>query len=95
VKHFHAPVTSEEAALPGGIPANSLGEPMSVRIAVLDLLAYAAPRPAALGAPSEEEQEFLDTLRRIVRRSAVEELRDKYNGSRHDPRARAFAIFED
>jgi hypothetical protein len=45
-----------------------------IRAAVIDLLACAAPRPAALGSPSVEEQEFLDTLRRIVARSAMDEL---------------------
>ncbi|MFO1141294.1 MAG: hypothetical protein U1E59_02710 [Amaricoccus sp.] len=41
-----------------------------IRSAVIDLLAQAAPRPAALGAPNPDEQEFLDTLRRIVARAA-------------------------
>ena len=44
------------------------------RSAVIDLLAFAAPRPAALGAPSDEEREFLETLRRILARSAMEDL---------------------
>ena len=39
-----------------------------IRAAVLDLLALAAPMPAALGAPDPEEHEFLETLRRIVAR---------------------------
>jgi hypothetical protein len=43
---------------------------MPIRAAVLGLLAEAAPRPAALGARSDEENEFLETLRRIVSRSA-------------------------
>jgi len=46
-----------------------------IRAAVIDLLAYAAPKPAALGRHSTEELELLDTLRRIVARSAMEELR--------------------
>lgn len=62
-----------------------------VREAVLDLLARAAPRPAALGAPSAEEQEFLDTLRRIVARTAAQELWDKYHSPRPDGRSLAFA----
>jgi len=53
-----------------------------LRSAVLDLLAQAAPRPAALGAPSLEEQEFLDTLRRIVARSAAEDLWCRYHSAR-------------
>ncbi len=95
MKHFLAPVSSVEAAVPGMVPAGATPEAMSVRIAVLDLLARVAPGPAALGAPSEEEQEFLDTLRRIVRRSAADELRDKYNGSRGDALARVFARLDD
>ena len=55
---------------------------ISLRSAVLDLLAQAAPRPAALGAPSLEEQEFLDTLRRIVARSAAEDLWCRYHSAR-------------
>ena len=62
-----------------------------IRTAVLELLARAAPRPAALGAPSAEEQEFLDTLRRIVARSNAEELWDRYRGTRSDPLGRIFA----
>jgi hypothetical protein len=46
-----------------------------IRAAVIDLLAYAAPRPAALGRPSVEEEELLETLRRIVAWSAKEVLR--------------------
>jgi hypothetical protein len=46
-----------------------------IRAAVIDLLAYAAPRPAALGKPSAEEEELLETLRRIVAWSAAEDLR--------------------
>ncbi|MFO1209108.1 MAG: hypothetical protein U1E40_07770 [Amaricoccus sp.] len=41
-----------------------------IRAAVIDLLAFAAPQPAALATPSADEQEFLDTLRRIVARAA-------------------------
>jgi hypothetical protein len=66
-----------------------------IRAAVLELLAQAAPRPAALGAPSLEEQEFLETLRRIVRRSNAEELWEKYHGSRPDARSQVFARYED
>jgi hypothetical protein len=66
-----------------------------IRAAVLDLLAQAAPKPAALGGPSEEEQEFLDTLRRIVARSSAEELWDKYKGTRSDPLSWVFARFQD
>ena len=50
------------------IDPNETSQP--IRAAVIDLLACAAPRPAALGAPNAEEQEFLDTLRRIVARAA-------------------------
>jgi hypothetical protein len=66
-----------------------------IRAAVLELLAQAAPRPAALGAPSPEEQEFLETLRRIVRRSNAEELWDKYYGSRPDARGAIVARYDD
>jgi gamma-glutamylcysteine synthetase len=66
-----------------------------IRAAVLDLLARAAPKPAALGAPSAEEQEFLDTLRRIVARSNAEELWDRYHGGRSDPMGRIFARYQD
>ncbi len=66
-----------------------------VRAAVLDLLARAAPRPAALGEPSEEEREFLETLRRIVARSAAEELWDKYHAPQPDVRARIYARYRD
>ena len=66
-----------------------------IRAAVLELLAQAAPRPAALGAPSLEEQEFLETLRRIVRRSNAEELWEKYHGSRPDARSAIFARCDD
>lgn len=66
-----------------------------IRAAVLDLLAQAAPRPAALGGRSEEEAEFLETLRRIVTRSASEELIDKYRAPVTDTRARVFARYRD
>lgn len=66
-----------------------------IRAAVLDLLAVAAPRPAALGGPSEEEAEFLETLRRIVARSAAEELFDKYRAPATDTRAKVFARYRD
>lgn len=66
-----------------------------VRTAVLDLLAQAAPRPAALGGPSEEEAEFLETLRRIVARSATENLIDKYRAPVTDTRAKVFARYRD
>ncbi len=59
-----------------------------LRAAVLAFLERAAPRPAEPGAPSDEEREFLDTLRRMVRRSNAEELWEKYHGSRPDPRDR-------
>jgi hypothetical protein len=67
---------------------------MPIRAAVLDLLARAAPRPAALGQPSAEEQEFLDTLRRIVARNAARELWDKYH-TRGDSRSWIYARYED
>jgi hypothetical protein len=66
-----------------------------VREAVLDLLARAAPRPAALGAPSAEEQEFLETLRRIVARTSAQELWDKYHSPQPDLRARIFARYDE
>lgn len=66
-----------------------------IRAAVLDLLAQVAPRPAALGGRSEEEAEFLETLRRIVTRSASEELIDKYRAPVTDTRARVFARYRD
>lgn len=66
-----------------------------VRVAVLDLLALAAPRPAALGGRSEEEAEFLETLRRIVARTATEELWDRYHAPANDTRARTFARYRD
>ena len=66
-----------------------------IRVAVLELLAQAAPRPAALGAPSADEHEFLETLRRIVRRSNAEELWQKYHGSRPDARSAIFARYDD
>jgi hypothetical protein len=59
---------------------------------VLDLLAQAAPRPAALGAPSLEEREFLDTLRRIVARSAAEDLWCRYHSDGPDSRGRVLAL---
>ncbi|MFT3971982.1 MAG: hypothetical protein QM699_00440 [Amaricoccus sp.] len=62
---------------------------------MLDLLALAAPRPAALGGPSAEEAEFLETLRRIVARSASEELWDKYHAPANDTPARIFARYRD
>ena len=68
---------------------------LPIRAAVLDLLAVAAPRPAALGGPSEEEAEFLETLRRIVARSAAEELLDKYRAPATDTRAKVFARYRD
>jgi hypothetical protein len=46
-----------------------------IRAAVIDLLAFAAPRPAALGSPSAEERELIEILRRIVARSAMEDPR--------------------
>jgi hypothetical protein len=76
-------------------PIDEVPRRIPIRAAVLDLLARAAPRPAALGAPSEEEQEFLDTLRRIVARSAAEELWDKYHASRPDGLARVLARYGD
>jgi hypothetical protein len=72
------------------IPAPS--RTLSLRAAVLDLLAQAAPRPAALGTPSAEEQEFLDTLRRIVARSAAEDLWCRYHSARPDSRGPALAF---
>lgn len=71
------------------------GDFPSVRMAVLELLANAAPRPAALGAPSEEEQDFLDTLRRIVTRGAGEDLASRYGGTRTDNFAWVFARYRD
>jgi hypothetical protein len=68
---------------------------LPIRAAVLELLAQAAPRPAALGAPSAEEQEFLETLRRIVNRSNAEDLWQKYHGSRPDARSAIFARYDD
>ena len=68
---------------------------VSIRAAVLDLLARAAPRPAALGQPSPEEQEFLDTLRRIVARNAACELWDKYHAPRADSRSQVYARYQD
>ncbi len=76
-------------------PFEEVSRRTPIRAAVLDLLARAAPRPAALGAPSEEEQEFLDTLRRIVARSAAEELWDKYHTPRPDGLARLLARYGD
>jgi hypothetical protein len=66
-----------------------------IRAAVLDLLALAAPMPAALGAPNPEEQEFLETLRRIVARSAAEELWDKYHAPPSDGLGRLLAESDD
>ena len=75
--------------------ATPVGECSSVRMAVLELLAKAAPRPAALGAPSEEEQEFLDTLRRIVARGTADDIIARYNVPRPDPFGWVFARFQD
>lgn len=66
-----------------------------VREAVLDLLARAAPRPAALGAPSAEEREFLETLRRIVARTSAQELWDKYHSPLPDLSSRILAGCEE
>lgn len=63
------------ARIPSISPLSDVETP--IRAAVLDLLALAAPRPAALGGPSAEEAEFLETLRRIVVRSASEGLWDE------------------
>ena len=71
------------------------GPRIPIRAAVLDLLARAAPKPAALGAPSAEEQEFLETLRRIVVRSNAEELWDKYRAPLSDGISRIFARYDD
>jgi hypothetical protein len=60
------------------------GRSVSVRAAVLDLLAQAAPHPEALGGHSPEEQEFLETLRRIVARCAAEDLWCRYHSRRRD-----------
>lgn len=68
---------------------------LPVRAAVLDLLALAAPGPAALGERTEEESEFLETLRRIVARSAAEDLWDRYHAPLADTRARVFARHRD
>jgi hypothetical protein len=40
--------------------------------AVIDLLVLAVPQPAALGEPDAEAKALLETLRRIVARSADE-----------------------
>lgn len=66
-----------------------------VRAAVLDLLALAAPGPEALGTRSEEETEFLETLRRIVARSAAEDLWDRYHAPVQDTRAAVFSRYRD
>lgn len=71
------------------------GEFPSVRMAVLELLADAAPRPAALGAPSPEEQDFLDTLRRIVARGTGDDLMSRYRGARTDAFGWVFARYRD
>ncbi len=68
---------------------------LPIRAAVLELLAQVAPRPAALGDPSPEQQEFLETLRRIVSRSTAEDLWQKYHGSRPDARSAIFARYYD
>lgn len=78
------------APLPDTTPARP-----PIRAAVLDLLALAAPGPAALGDRSEEEAEFLETLRRIVARSASEDLWDRYHAPANDTRARIFARYRD
>ena len=66
-----------------------------IRAAVLDLLALAAPMPAARGAPGSEEHEFLETLRRIFVRSAAEELWDKYHAPLSDGLGRLLAESDD
>lgn len=67
----------------------------SVRMAVLELLADDVPRSAAHDAPSAEEQEFLDALRRIVARDAGNDLRERYRGARKDRFAWIFARYRD
>ena len=74
-------------------PIDEAARRIPVRAAVLDLLALAAPMPAALGAPDPEAREFLETLRRIVVRSAAEELWDKYHAPCDDGTARALARY--
>lgn len=76
------------------IPLPTAGR-VPIRAAVLDLLALAAPKPAALGVRSEEEEEFLEALRRIVARSAAEDLLDKYRAPATDTRAAVFARYRD
>ena len=66
-----------------------------VRSAILDFVAQAGPRPAPEAALGDEEQAFLDALRRIVARTPAEELLDKYRGSRSDSRSRIFARYAD
>lgn len=68
---------------------------LPVRAAVLDLLALAAPGPEALGTRSEEETEFLETLRRIVARSAAEDTWNHYHAPVPDTRAAVFGHYRD
>jgi hypothetical protein len=44
-------------------------------------------------APGEEEQEFIDALRRIVAGTRLDALRDAYLGSRGDRRGRYLARY--
>ena len=75
------------------VPAEDLSRRIPIRAAVLDLLAIAAPLPAALGTADPAEREFLETLRRIVARSAAEELWDKYHAPAEDGPGRALARY--
>ena len=76
-------------------PIELSGRRVPIRAAVLDLLALAAPMPAALGAPDAEEQAFLEALRRIVVRSQAEDLWDRYHAPSTDGVAVALSRYRD
>lgn len=76
-------------------PIEASGRRVPIRAAVLDLLALAAPMPAALGTPDAGEQAFLEALRRIVVRSQAEDLWDRYHAPSADGVAVALSRYRD
>jgi hypothetical protein len=76
------------------IPApSSRRNPLGV--AVLDFVAAAGPRPTAESGRGAEEQEFIDTLRRIVCETRLDELLHLYHAPTPGVRARVYGRFAD
>ena len=67
----------------------------TLRAAVLDFVAAAGPRPTAEAGMGAEEQEFIDALRRIVRQTRPDLLRDRYHAPGPDAQARIYGRFAD